>query len=151
MYIEEAISFVEENKLKTNFGQGNCLVGILQDLKVPQVIKQKRHLLIEKYNLHNKFYSPFLPDCFFILEPNKHIPLHKDSEGDEKYFHHRVVWIVQEADFGAELFTNDNKILLKTNVDFLLDCSKEHEVSTNIGNTNLIGFTFGFIEKKIYV
>lgn len=145
MYIEQAINFAYENQSKFKRGLDDCLLCYLQNLIVPDFIKQKRQSLIKKYLVQSKFYSPSVPDFVFMLEPNKKVQLHNDIGEEIKFNHKRILWVVQPAENGGNFCYEDEQIKFTQDGDYFVDVTKNHGLTKNLGKSNLILYSFGFI------
>jgi hypothetical protein len=151
--LEQARNLFYENiSLKKYCINDNSIIYLPEIKNVPQCIKDVRKKIIDQNNFHNKFNNPELHDFILEIKGGNYLSPHTDFLGcleEGTYTHIRANWVAQAPVNDVYIFANEGDCFkIKENEVYLVDSNKHHNVSKVLGETPLIIYSFGFIERK---
>jgi hypothetical protein len=153
--IQEALDFYTSNAKLSSLTYGdNPLIGLevcASINPVPEIIKKIRRAVIEKDLFQDWFSCKEVSDFVICINEGHHLPEHADLLKDIKadtYRHVRANWIISAPEEGGHIVTEEGVYLPKVNEIHFINAKKNHSVTTVVGKTPLIIYSFGFIKKE---
>lgn len=153
--VQEALDFYLNNAKFSCLTYGdNPLIGLEEFGKtnqVPEIFRKIRRETILKNSFQDWFSCKEVEDFVICIDEGHHLPEHADLLKDinaDTYRHVRANWIISAPEEGGHIITEEGVYLPKVNEIHFINAKKNHSVTTVVGKTPLIIYSFGFIKKE---